>query len=553
MLDVLSRQGIDENLRFLIVEVSRQVERTNTYLENPSISLLDSILARDDYIDHLKNLIQRVCYEQVAQPEKDDAQVVDVLQTVEIIAANLERIADFCENIVRQTSFIENEAILAQYNMVKYFNEVFYGLSLTADALFNLDTNLGLRICRTEDNLDRLYRDDLHDIIDQLTTGQDARSLVTCMFIAHYLERMGDSLLNIGEAILSAKLGERIKIGQLRSLEESLSHIDFSSSLNSISLQHVADTRSGSRIDRVINREREGDEKMLIFKEGQRQKLLEERDGIARWDELMPGLAPAVYSFTERGDTGALLFEFLPGETLERILLSGAASTFDRALSRLAETLSFIWRETRREGKVCACFADQIAHRIEDALVLHPEFRDDSGSIGAVEFESYDTLVARARTLENSLQAPFSVLIHGDFNIDNIIYEEREDRVRFVDLHRSEMLDYAQDVSVFMVSNYRLQVFDTPIRNRINNVVRGFLDFACDFARSVEDTTFEARLALGLARSFATSTRFVLDDAFAKSMFLRSRYLLERLTSVDHDAFHQFRIPREALLARRAR
>ena len=548
MLDVLSRQGIDENLRFLIVEVSKQVERTHTYLENPSTSLLDSILARDDYIDHLKNLIQRACYQQAARPTSNDESAVDVLRTVEIMAANLERIADFCENIVRQTSFIEDEAILVQYNLVKYFNEVYAGLSLTTEALFNLDTNLALRICRAENNLDQLYRDDLHDIIERLTTGEDARSLVTCMFIAHYLERMGDSLLNIGEAILSAKLGQRIKIGQLRSLEESLSNLGFPYSINTISLQHVADTRSGSRIDRVINRQPEGTDRMLIFKEGQRQKLLEEREGIARWDELIPGLAPEVYAFTERGDTGALLFEFLPGETLEQILLSGQGSTLDRALGRLAETLSFVWRETRRDGEVCACFVEQMAARIDDVFALHPEFRESGGAIGDIEVISYDTLIGRAQELEISLQAPFSVLIHGDFNVDNIIYEASEDRVRFVDLHRSEMLDYAQDVSVFLVSNHRLQVFDTPIRERINDVMRIFLDFACDFARSAGDETFEARLALGLARSFATSVRFVLDDRFAKSMFLRSRYLLEQLTSHDVDALHGFRIPREAIL-----
>lgn len=547
MLDVLSRQGIDENLRFLIVEVSKQVERTHTYLENPSIGLLDSILARDDYIDHLKNLIQRVCYEQVGQADGDATGVVDVLRTAEIIANNLERIADFCENIVRQTSFIENEAVLARYNLVKYFNEVFAGLSQTGDALFNLDTNLALRICRTEDNLDRLYRDDLHSIIDQLRVSGDSQSLVTCMFIAHYLERMGDSLLNIGEAILSAKLGQRIKIGQLRTLEESLSSVDFPSSIDAISLDHVADTRSGSRIGRVTDRQKNGEERMLIFKEGQRRKLLEERDGIARWDELIPGLAPEVFSFTERGDTGALLFEYLPGETLESLVLSGGGPMLDRGLARLAETLSYIWRETRRDDPVCACFVDQITERMDDVVALHPEFRDDTGHIGDIAVDSYADLVARAQRIEADLNAPFSVLIHGDFNVDNVIFDSAEDRVRFVDLHRSEMLDYAQDVSVFLVSNHRLQVFETPIRDRINSVMGIFLDFACDFAKSAGDTTFEARLTLGLARSFLTSTRFVLDEGFAKSMFLRSRYLLEILTSHEADGFDQFRIPREAV------
>lgn len=549
MLEILSRRGIDENLRFLILEVSKQIERTNRYLDNPSASLLDSILKRDDYIDHLKNLIQRVCFEQVAAAEDGTDATVDVLKNVEIVAANLERIADFCENIVRQTSYISDEEILAQFSLTRYFNEVYAGLSLTADAVFNLDTNLALRICRSEDNLDQLYRDDLQSIIDMLETGSDARSLVTCLFISHYLERMGDSLLNIGEAILSAKLGERIKIGQLRSLEESLSAFDTQSSLAGIALKRIADTRSGTRIDRVTRHgDDTEDERMLVFKEGQRLKLLEERDGIARWDEVVPGLVPEVYAFSERGDTGALLFEFLPGETFERIVLGDNAATLARALERLLETLTVIWTKTRQNSDTSAGFVDQIMERIGDVYALHPEFCEAASTIGPMQITPFDALLERAKIIEEQLHAPFSVLIHGDFNIDNVIYDTEDDRIRFVDLHRSERQDYVQDISVFLVSNHRLQVFDTPIRARIAEVIRAFFSFSCAYAESVGDKTFQARLALGLARSFATSARFVLDDNAARLMFLRSRYLLEQLAAFEDDRFAAFRIGEEVLL-----
>ena len=37
----------------------------------------------------------------------------------------------------------------------------------------------------------------------------------------------------------------------------------------------------------------------------------------------------------------------------------------------------------------------------------------------------------------------------------------------------------------------------------------------------------------GVAPSFASSTRFVLDPHLARSMFLRSRYILESLTELE--------------------
>ena len=66
-------------------------------------------------------------------------------------------------------------------------------------------------------------------------------------------------------------------------------------------------------------------------------------------------------------------------------------------------------------------------------------------------------------------------------------------------------------------------------RRRIRYAATNLYQFAADFARQQEDDTFELRLAFGLARSFITSTRFILDDSLAKRMYLRGYYLLERI------------------------
>ncbi|MEZ6084203.1 MAG: hypothetical protein R3E58_09730 [Phycisphaerae bacterium] len=88
-------------------------------------------------------------------------------------------------------------------------------------------------------------------------------------------------------------------------------------------------------------------------------------------------------------------------------------------------------------------------------------------------------------------------------------------------------MDYVQDVSVFLVSNFRMPVFDPDMRARIGDVMLDFYRFAKNYACEHDDDTFDARLALGLIRSFMSSTRFELDETFAKTMYLRSAYLLE--------------------------
>ena len=86
---------------------------------------------------------------------------------------------------------------------------------------------------------------------------------------------------------------------------------------------------------------------------------------------------------------------------------------------------------------------------MRDLYAVHPDFKDGGGSIGPVRIPSFDELLERSAALDEQLVAPFSVFIHGDFNVDNVIYDPLADRVHFIDLHRSDQMDYVQDISVF--------------------------------------------------------------------------------------------------------
>lgn len=80
------------------------------------------------------------------------------------------------------------------------------------------------------------------------------------------------------------------------------------------------------------------------------------------------------------------------------------------------------------------------------------------------------------------------MFIHGDFNINNIIYNHLDQRIHYIDLHRSQHADYIQDVSVFLVSNFRLPAFDSQSRQRINETIRSFYRFVQNFAQAQEDS-----------------------------------------------------------------
>lgn len=537
---MLAQDGLRENLRFLIHEVEKQVEKTQKALRDPTPRLVSAVLSREDYINNLKSTIRRKCFTLAAKLDPK-AREVHLLRSIDAIAVNLERIADFCANIVTQVGYIENFTLLESINFAPFWDEITSGIRPIEEALNHIDITLALRICRCEHHLDRLFEGAFQDILERLKSGRDPQTLVTVLFISHYLERMGDSLLNIGEAVLSARLGERIKIDQFLALEDTLEAGEIDT-MDEIALEPMGETRSGCRINRITSRGDTSDGRSVIFKEGQTNKVRQEYDALLEWQNLFPNHVPKVYAFQERGDIAALLYEFLTGSTLEQLLLEGTTDTLNAAFETLSTTLHTIWDQTLEPSPVRAGFMRQLRKRLNDVYALHPLFKHMRSS---THRKTFDELIALCEPLEDALAAPFAVRIHGDFNLDNMIFEESDHTLRFIDLRRSCMMDYVQDISVVIVSALRLTRLPEDRRPMMHRLTERIYHFGADFADEHDDTTFEARLALGLARSLATSTRFVLSETQSLAMFNAARNLLGELSQARD--LHDFVLPREVL------
>ena len=544
---MLTLGGVDENLRFLVLEVSRQVERTGAYLRNPSERRIQAILARDDYVDRLRTIIQRKCFNLARELGDDDRMELQLLRAVDGISSNLERIADFCESVVGQFGHLVQPELLVDAHPDECLDAISSGLDRVEAALFERDIPTALEICRIERRLDQLYEDTFRKVLAGLDAGGHSQSLVTVLFISHYFERMGDAMLNIGEGVLSASLGEKIKIDEFHALQDSVEETKaLDGNLGEkLSLEALGETRSGCRIDRLSGGSGD-EEQMVVLKEGRYEKIREEHDAVEEWNARFPGLAPKIFSFQERDGIGAILYEYLPGRTFEELVIRSDHEELLGAIGFLRGTLERLWDETKAPEPAAANFVHQIERRLPDVYALHPELQSDGGRVvGGLELESFDELVDRAKPLDDWLRAPFSVQIHGDMNVDNVIFNPIDQSIRFIDLRRTDTTDYVQDISVLLVSHFRLQVFEAAIRRRIRDVISRIHEFAAEYAARNDDPSFEARLGLGLARSFATSSRFVVDLDFAKSLFFRARYLLERLSRLERDEVSAYRVPED--------
>jgi len=361
---------------------------------------------------------------------------------------------------------------------------------------------------------------------------------------------MGDALKNVGEAIILAALGERLKIHQYRVLDEVLEATDaLRESITQVELASIWGTRSGVRVGTIADLNTSArDAQRVVFTEGRPGKLQRARESLTRWADIAPGLAPSVVEYKEQERGAALLLQYLDGTTLQDIAFNADPEIIARALQRLEATLRDVWTRTLRPQRANGAYLQQLAARIDDVYRLHPDLRGTVVHIGALRVPPFPELLAQAGRCESELDAPFTVFIHGDFNIDNIIYDRQQDRLHYVDTHRSRDMDYVQDVSVFLVSNFRLPIFARRMRQTLEAVTLRCLRFARAFAGQHNDQTFEARLALGLVRSFVTSTRFELNQRFARQMHQRAILLLDELVRHCGRPWPEFRLPDDVLI-----
>ena len=535
-------KNIRENLRFLIAEVSSQVETLRDCFEDSTTGEARRILERSGYAYNLMLRIHETCHDSNIRAGKP-ASTTTALRAIESIATELERISSLCRGCVKRLELLQRRPWRGAAIYRSMLKHVGKAIERVEPAMRSDDSRLAMKLGRVKPGLDKAYNRLLKKYMTGLKNGKHTEDLVTGLLMAHGVDQMGDALLDISEAIISANFGQPMNIDRYHSLRASVEQLDEVDDPSALVLKPLAQTRSGSGISGISHSGKRSGDYVAIYKDGQKRKLREERRGLKSWQKKIPGLTPRLLDYRKRGQSAALLIEHLAGLTFEQVLLHESPALLKETLKQLTATMARVWQETRSDKPVAAGYMRQLSKRLEEVYMIHPEFRQRDCHICGETVPSFGALLKKAHARESQITPPFSVYIHGDFNVDNIIYDPVEKKISFIDLHRSRYMDYVQDVSVFMVPNYRLQVFDAPLRRRILELTYEFYRFASDYARKCGDRTFELRLALGLARSFATSTRFILDKSLASDMFMRSRYLIEQALATRTDGIKSFRVP----------
>jgi len=539
---------INENLRFLISEVSLQISNLQIFLEKPSIQIAKHILDRSGYTYNLKIRIQNACRKTLAS--KKYSNLMDGrLKALDLIAADLEQIAELCRTSVNnyeQGKESERHKVLFVKPLIRMLNEVSEQLSKIEICIHQNNTELALKIGKPDKKFKQINSRLQAKFIKKLKHSDQGQKMMQSIGILSNLTQMGTVLLNISETIISAIIGQTINTDRYQSLRHSVEQW-WGVPIDKVEIETIAETRSGSGISGITasNRKKSGEKGYdAIFKDGKKHKVKEEKERVESWHEIYPGLAPKIIDYNKKGNSAAILIEHLQGLTYEQILLNESDALLEKTQRHLEKTLKKVWKRTYTTEKISGGYIEQMLKRLDNVYALHPEFKQLNRSVCGYPIVSFSRLLEKAKTFEGKhARPPFAVYIHGDFNVDNIIFDPVEKKINFIDLHRSRYMDYVQDISVFMVSHYRLQVLAPLLRKRILTTAQRFYEFSHAFSVKQKDKNFNVRLALALARSFVTSTRFILDSTLSENMFIRARYILESVLNTPQNKLEQYKLP----------
>jgi len=531
---MLTFNSLDQNHRFLILETIAQFNDALRFLEDNNTGVRDRMRMRNELIRNMKNTMENDCFQQLFSHPALPAGVIQRIRAQHRIALACRRIANHCVNMCEQALHLGDRSILERFSWREMASTASESLGRIPSNLALITEDNAVAICRDEATLDRQYDAAIEAVAQAAKQAPgDFRDLMVVVLIARYLEAIGDELLRIGEALLSTLVGDRIQFHEYESLRHGLERIGGGSFTGDMSYKAFWGSRSGCVIGRVTSHDRRS-----IFKEGPVEKVRREKENMLEWSKAVPGLVPEVYVYSEENGLGSLLMEEISGTPMDEILLHASQEQMDKASRALLRTARDSWDRTLQPERLQSGYMPQVLARLDKIRQVHPDLGLPEGRHGQALRR-----IARAGELERSLHAPFSVFIHGDFNLNNIFHDRQRNAVRYVDLYRSGRGDYIQDVSVHLVSYFRIPVFDHGTRGRILENILRVQDLAMEFANRRQDTTMEARLTLALARSLITSTRFELRRELATVMFRKAYTMLDSVLEHEGKDWETFTTP----------
>jgi len=192
---------------------NESIVKATESLKNKDVTLAKEVIASDDRIDEKMQEIEQACILLIAtqQPVATDLRKIEAgIKTV----IDLERIADYAEDIAKITVKLQDEELIKPLVDIPKMSQIAYlMLNKAMDAYIHGDKEEARKIGEWDDQIDDLYKaigKELEIIIKQ--DPNTAKQAMQLILAAKFMERIGDHITNIAENAVYIATGERVSI-----------------------------------------------------------------------------------------------------------------------------------------------------------------------------------------------------------------------------------------------------------------------------------------------------------------------------------------------------
>ena len=182
-------------------------------IETRDTVIANKIINTDYEIDEMEVEIEEECLKILAlhQPVAVDLRFITAVIKIN---NDLERIADEAVNIARGVNYLsrQKQTFYFDFDFSQMVEKTQSMLKNSLDALVNLDTDLAVKVCILDDEVDKI-NGEVHRLVKGAIRDnpEQGEHLINLLLISRHLERIADHATNIAEEVIYMIEGEIVR------------------------------------------------------------------------------------------------------------------------------------------------------------------------------------------------------------------------------------------------------------------------------------------------------------------------------------------------------
>lgn len=206
--------NLNDQILLMGTYVEEALKKSIEALKNQDEALADQVINEDDKI----NIMETALFDRVSiilateQPVATDLR--HLTGAIKIIT-DLERAGDYAVHIAKGAKRLAGEDYIAPIQQIPEAGETARGMLRDAlTAFVNMDEDLARDVAARDDALDKNHKKLLKKMLKYMNKEDEANieQATNLIFLARFLERLGDHVTNICEWVVYTKTGQHVEL-----------------------------------------------------------------------------------------------------------------------------------------------------------------------------------------------------------------------------------------------------------------------------------------------------------------------------------------------------